>query len=77
MLYVNALYRRFSMSLDIAAFNASIVVSPHTKKKVTPQKLLSRKFILETEQEKEGRSDKAKHLVRQRELKRQAKAMSR
>lgn len=64
------------MSMDVAAFNASVVVSPHTKKKITAKKLLGRGFILEEDQRRSSRSDKAEHLKRKRDLDRQAREIS-
>ena len=63
--------------MDVAAFNASVAVSPHTKKKITAKKILGRRFVLEEDQKKDKRTEKAEYLIRKRDLDRQAREISR
>ncbi len=58
------------MQLDAMAWGAAVIVSPHTKKKITAKKLLGRPFIIQEAEEKA--KDVEDHLQRKHELDRQA-----
>lgn len=65
------------MELDVAAWQAVHVISPHTKKRVTAKKLLGRNFILEFGKTKSKETIKQEYEQRKLDLKRAAREMSR
>lgn len=76
MYHINSHYRRFGMQLDVAAWAAAVIVSPHTKKKITAKKLLGRPFIIEDFEKDDKKRDIDEHLQRKHALDRQARALS-